>query len=628
MTSPSPRLDDILREVEEEFSVDMDDYDMDALLRDTQEDLFVPDLVPDPVSAHSLLVEDILQEQDQDSSVSRSSTVSPSPPRTSLPHIRPLSTERFSSSTPSASLVLFSQLSTMASFLHSARLHSGAGRVLCVVTHTKYIATGTSSGYVFVFDHFQNHLLTIPPLSDATDPGVSVLAVAPNSSFMALGTERGDLAIYSLTERRMLKHASRCMSSAVTNLVILEEDRPRVLLSDAVGRIAVLTLSKFLFSYTFERFELRRKTAGRVVTAVSAALPNPELPHPLDSSGLFAYATLDAVSVDTGALTGRRTHVEDFARPADVTKEATACLQWRPVSHAEVQSGKLGGASHAEQDLAGHPVLAVAWGPQIWIRALIPYGQCRSSVDVSDRVIALGTPISKPLAEYRVPDTSRILSLEWIGSSLLAVLPDKVLVLHPLSGEVLETHAMECATVNFHQHVLLPAPAVSGKESAQEIVACESVSSYSTSISAASNSLVILGLSAENRLLVFEARLRSWMERINVFVDSGHWLAALNLGLSFHGGVGGADLPRPTVLLDKLLLLGLRYVETVLRDYSPVRVSDSQLRELAATAIEYCTELSSPGFLYSQIFPRFTSLGIQHCKSFSRIKLDRVIACI
>lgn len=489
-------------------------------------------------------------------------------------------------------ILVLESFDQLAQFIRLAKHHNKAGNVSCSMFHQRYIVIGMTSGIIFLFDHYQNHLGTIRSQFQSSPCAISAIDVSVDGMVLYTGDITGNVLIWDLGANILIKSLPECMPCRVDRILSCNNSRenPSFLCMDSRGAICKLTLSKFLFTLREEK-EVICPSLGSENRLLERFIPNPKIPHPLDSVLLFSHANDDLVSINVLAQNTKR-EIDQIRRPLSALKSSRPCIAWKLLRTSDISSAPVAQTAQGKEDFAHHPVFAVGWGKSVVCKSVLPYGFYGER-----KMTSLRTLNPRPSHLTLIELDENVIALQWFGGKILLVITDsdKIHAVDTMSGTVLETLQFPCHSIG-NQHVT------------------STTSSLMSSCVSGSDKKLFMFTFDETEETVFHVlHLCSWMDRLENLIRSQDWIFALRLALRLYDGSERMviELPRPPMLKDRILILLLRYVDTVLLTACDSALSKEVLKEIAFISIDFCSRIDDSHFFLEEVFKRFQSLGHQ-----------------
>jgi WD40 repeat protein len=470
----------------------------------------------------------------------------------------------------------FMHLESISKKLSSPQMKNSAGIPCSIAISNKYIAVGTSHGFVIVFDHFHELQCVMIPQEDVEHGPVLSLDISSDSEWIVCGHQGGQLVVWDIAQRKPIKSLTDEHQNPIV-LVRFLKTKDRFISVDTAGVVNYTTITRILLVYTASTQCILSGVQGQVFS-VAVLLPG-SIPHPIDSLELVALCTA-LKTIVVSFQSDKVKIVHQIPRPEGVREETLPHVAWRRVVIRETRGG---------QRKLMDPMLAIAWGNKI------------------DLIQVLLTPKVETLPRYALEFASlqsyrtdaEICGLQWLGVNTIAFLTnsDELRVLDSSLLEEVEISNVKHMEIAYHT-----------KFGMSRLCFANSMRSYK-------GHLYLLGLKG-----IWTGHLLTWSERLSALAKRSQWLDALSLAFDFYQGrsVGAEGLPRdPHIaknliskkieeLLEQFLSLGLSKNKT---DSAPFILENEQPSHhhqyLATVSIDYCIALGRDDLLFNLVFPLF-----------------------
>ncbi|CAH1179624.1 unnamed protein product [Phaedon cochleariae] len=399
-------------------------------------------------------------------------------------------------------------LKGLSSQITSAGERVGAGSPTSITNGAKYIAVGTSHGYIFAFDCEQSLCWYCHDTATSDQGAVSALFFNLESTRLLVGYERGLISMVDAASGDVLRRMpdAHAPQTAVLHLRFTFLNN-LALCGDSSGCVFSLSFNRRLGMRTWDSKCLFSGARGEV--CIFEPLVRGYDINFLSSNVLVAMATLSKVIV----ISVRPKLKVLFSQQLPRVSTSLPLISWQLVSVGRTFQ----------------PVLAWGRGHELNYTRVITHGFNNNRI----RLI--------PLRVVQLPYT--MTALHWLGTRHLAILDTSenlrlVEVRNQRELEVLEIASAGLVYTSAHFKALAVGGGVSEAFALAGELACYN------SLSSRGDQLLILGTNA-----VHMVKLRSWPERLLYLSDQGRWAEALNLAAE-----EGSNKERFTmVLLNKYL---------------------------------------------------------------------------
>lgn len=520
------------------------------------------------------------------------------------------------------------------------------GSPTAISVNSKFIAVGTRTGFILVFDLFEVMRQKFG-LGDAVQDGhwnaaqggaVSSLDVSGNGEALIAGYTSGILVLWDVIKGVVLKVVGDLHLSPISSVRFLNEKELKVVSVDSGGLVNKLAFTKNLIwsAYSMETACLLDGTAGQIL-AMNVLPSNPSASKSihafLDKLILIALSSerstfVVAVEPSVNVLYRWARPTYDEVRPPklDIPSDFTflPCLSWG-------RSLVLGGGNIVT------PILARAWGCKVqFLRASFPTLYSGGEAD----------PFHWPgfglHDEFSSP--SPVVALEWLGERSLAYLT--------INNEfnVIDTVMMTTLErLNFSGLKLLYAEFTLSRSAAKEFEADGNGSNgrvcttFQNTLRSSDNRLLLLCQEEVRSISILGAK-----RRISALEEDGEWLEALALALDHYESTVKSQEDRQRVQGKKgmtshpefysvtrsedeewIAKLLIRYFNLAVdnapdsdRDASAfsspsgsnggiprLDLAQSHFQMLAGVCVEFCVIIRRLDLLFGPIFRRFLEVG-------------------
>ncbi|KAJ8967744.1 hypothetical protein NQ317_010805 [Molorchus minor] len=372
--------------------------------------------------------------------------------------------------------------------ISSAADRVNAGLPTVITNCTKYVAVGTSHGYVLAFDSEQNLCWCCYDSSNADQGAASALAFNLESTRLLIGYERGFISMVDATSGDIIRKLpdAHAPQTAVLHLRFTFLSN-LALCGDSSGCVFSMSFNRRLGLRTWDSKCLFSGARGEV--CVFEPLVRGYDIHFLSNHVLVAMATLSKVIV----ISIRPRLKVHFSQQLPRISTSLPLISWQLVS-----VGK-----------SFQPVLAWGRGNELNYTRVITHGFSNNRI----RLL--------PLRNIQLPYT--MTAMHWLGTRHLAMLDTSENLRLVEVRTQRELEVLEIANAGLvYSSAHFKALAVGGGVS--EAFALAGERACYNSLSSRGDQLLILGTKA-----VHMVKLRTWPERLLYLSDQGRWAEALNL---------------------------------------------------------------------------------------------------
>ncbi|XP_044759264.1 vacuolar protein sorting-associated protein 8 homolog [Coccinella septempunctata] len=388
--------------------------------------------------------------------------------------------------TKSHSVLSYCILQGISSQIVSAGERVSAGMPTVITNSSKFIAVGTSHGFILNFNPEQSLCWCCHDLSTSDQGAISALAFNLDSTRLLAGYERGYILMIDASNGDVLRRLpdAHAPQSAVLHLRFTFMNNLAIC-GDSSGCVFSLNFNRRLGVRSWDSRCLFSGATGEV--CVFEPLVHGYDLQFLSKNVLVAMATMSKVIV----ISVRPQLKCLFSQPLPKISTSLPQISWQLVSIGKMYQ----------------PVLAWGRGSELNFTRLIIQGS--KSIKLMS------------LRNIQLPYSS--IAIQWLGSQHLALI-DTSEILHLLDVrsqkelEVLELGNAELVYNSAHFKALALGGGVSEAFSLAGERACYN------SVSTRGDQLLVLGTKG-----VHVVKLRSWPERIMYLSDKGRWAEALNL---------------------------------------------------------------------------------------------------
>ncbi|XP_015748737.1 PREDICTED: vacuolar protein sorting-associated protein 8 homolog [Acropora digitifera] len=380
----------------------------------------------------------------------------------------------------------------------SARVDAGLPTAMAV---SSLICIGTSHGVVLVFDPQQTLKLVLGNTSIGAEYGaVTALGINMECTRVLCGHARGQITMWDLQTGKLLRSIpdAHPQGSAVLH-VVFTDDPSVAICSDSGGSVFVLTFKRLIGVRSYESTCLFSGCRGEVCTMAPLHLHEGMKDHPLYEQSLLALATLTKVHCDFLLRACHETlhRLDLYSLPL---------LAWQ-FAIIQVASRKV-----------IDPVVAFARGTEIY------FYQTHCKAEKQVRFVFL----------QKIETAYKLIALDWLNPQVIAAVDtlERVHVMDVRSMEELEVLDLNSVQLVYSSSYFKSLS--TGGNVSKALVAASEHSCYQT-IRVFNGQLLLLGVKSVHVLT-----LRSWQDRIEVFVKQNNFLDALELALSFYNGTAMA----------------------------------------------------------------------------------------
>ncbi|KAF9183247.1 Vacuolar protein sorting-associated protein 8 [Haplosporangium sp. Z 767] len=540
-------------------------------------------------------------------------------------------------------------------FSDDIKASSGLGTCIAV---SNIIAVGTSRGSILVYNTTQTLIGIYGNPQYALEHGsVCSIAISSDHTYMVAGHSLGSIIVWNVSKPNMPsriippisketalsgRKLGHIRGSAVLNVGFVGIKRAEVVSADDQGMafhhllykvmmVNAVETTRLLGKYPAPKFTRgydSRATVGapRQSTVFGmGVLPYGQIPHPADNAGLVALLTpfkLLIVCVKPQPQT-----LFKFLRPKE--------LQSRDGESSAVISGNLAWfpATKSVRGLETNPMLAFSWNRHLYIFQVIKaVGQAPGSAThlSSDRRQPAETNGKTPKLDFiRVGDwicREGIVGIQWVRPQILLLLTntEDIIVFDPklmCETERCSARALQIVyhdwfrdVVKAHRPPAAAAITMDGKQPVGDMC-------YNNSWRVHKGKLFVLGV---RRVQV--GTILNWTDRILALVKSGDFLEGIALATLFYIGksIQAAVVGLPEEEAQRKQIVGEKIYELLTASlnytFNPERMMDVDsdiaaggvgagtvlFHDLAIQAIETCLAIDDQGFLFEDVYERYS----------------------
>ncbi|CAB3988597.1 vacuolar sorting-associated 8 homolog [Paramuricea clavata] len=440
----------------------------------------------------------------------------------------------------------------------SSRIEAGLPTAMAVST---IIAVGTSHGIVLIFDAKQALQLVLGTTAQGAEYGaVTALGINTNSTRLLCGHAKGQITMWDLSTGKCVRSIldAHPPGSAVLH-VLFTDDLTEAVCSDSGGSVFLLTFKKVIGMRTYESQVVFSGSRGEVCVLAPLNFPESLKDDPLSERSLLALATLTKVVV----LALKPLFSVVFTYGLKGSPDSLPLLAWNFVLIQHVDMTKL-----------LSPVLAFARESKIYL-----FG-ARATIDDGNIVF---TKLDEIKTDFK------IISIHWLDSQLIALVDalERIHLMDVKNGEILETLDLDSIQLVYSSSFF---KSLSNGGNVSEALALASEHSCYQSVVSFNSQLFILG-----RQSIHVFTIRSWDDRISVFVKQNDFIGALKLALSFYNRTARG-------------VLGLSY-EKITENANNKNLR-SYFKDNIPVCIDYCVAIDRIELLFSDIYDKLSSVDI------------------
>ena len=550
--------------------------------------------------------------------------------------------------------------------IHSA---SSIGIPACFSVHPKFLAVGTSRGYIVIFDHFQKFISCLVTADTLPYGSIGCMDICTDGESLIAGYQLGQVVIWSIISKTIIKIVEGVHDCKITSLVLFKKTMGKstfkYLSIDVKGFVNIVTAQNFFFSaYSVDNQCLFDYKTGPIF-AVAPLFPNSIQSHVVDPLCLVGMCNQKIAMII--ALEPSPKVLFKIKKPDHVSNSVGPCICWRATAPTVEHKKAIGISPSAarESQFRSHPAFALGWGNTLQIFSITPRDS-ESGLKVADEfsITYNGTTFDCILFGATSFDFD-IIAIQMVGSTFLSVVNSlfQLQLFDPLCFEEMGNGSFKpICTVDLsllqlvRQEIALtpitlpftslvsspqqlpnqPAPPSASFMTIWDVCSTSTIGS-GLQFGSGSDSLVwFLGLQKASTLKVL-----SWSDRLNLLAEGGEWIPALNLAIDFYqGGTKfGANedevkvktqrtyaigLPQlnlvaaRSLILPKICEILLKYVQlaikpikdTVSNQMIVLSPTDTKLLQIiSAISIEFCVAIEKIDYLFGTIYPIFKDLG-------------------
>ncbi|CAH3128652.1 unnamed protein product [Porites lobata] len=460
----------------------------------------------------------------------------------------------------------------------SARVDAGLPTAMAV---SSLICIGTSHGVVLVFDPQQALKLVLGNTSIGAEYGaVTALGINMECTRLLCGHARGQITMWDLQSGKLLRTIidAHPLGSAVLH-VMFTDDPSVAICSDSGGSVFVLSFKRVIGMRTYESTCLFSGSRGEVCTMAPLHMHEGMKDHPLYEQSFLALATLAKVLIVTLKPDLEVLFTHTLKGPVD----SLPLLSWQ---FAIIQVA-------AEKVI--DPVIAFARGTEIY------FYQAHSRAEKQIKFVFL----------QRIETSYKLVALDWLNPQIIATVDslERVHVIDVRSMEELEV--LDLSSVRLVYSSSYFKSLSTGGNVSKALVAASEHSCYQT-IRVFNGQQLLLGVKSVHVLT-----LRTWRDRIEVYVKQNNFLDALELALSFYNGTAmavigllGSKEQRIAEIAAQIEELLLAFVDITVFVNCPRTKETKELRtyfkEIVPIFIKYSIAINNMELLFREIYDKFS----------------------
>ena len=431
------------------------------------------------------------------------------------------------------------------------------GLPTCIVASKHMIIIGSSFGLLTVFSHEGLELRTLKQKSVGS---AICLDISSDEQWAVAGYHSGQVCLWDLRSGNCVRSSGSIFSTPVVSCRLWKQSKNNVIAADLTGKVVILEYGKSFLTTTINSTAVLTGEAG-VIISIAPLFSDANWPHSTDNSVVVAMACVDRVLVYS--LEPEVTILLGIERPEDIAEGFLPCIS-------------LGFAAGPGEEQALDPVLAIAWGPKIFLHK-----------------VKFASPEGISLIGTYAMD-SEIKSIQLLGHDIVLVMSyiREVVVLSTkgfgkTGAEPVKDCVLEEMYVN--KDVAVQAYIKDGNNKEKY--------TYHNTIQCVEGQVFILG----NKQL-HKGRVLTWKECILDLSKAGDWIEALSLGIDFFQGKGTKAYAVPHNRQELKTVL-----EGVVEQY--VKASNISWDFKISNAIEFCVGIESTDFLFTAFFDYFIDEG-------------------
>ncbi|XP_046679913.1 vacuolar protein sorting-associated protein 8 homolog isoform X2 [Homalodisca vitripennis] len=451
----------------------------------------------------------------------------------------------------------------------SAQLRSASDRVNAgkptVMAVTTMVSVGTSQGFILMFDSTQT--LKWCYEGDQEQGAVSCLALNVDCTRLLAGFARGLLLMLDTADGKVLRTMVDVHTPSTAVLHVKFTDNPTLaVVSDSGGSVFELSFRRTLGVRGVDSKCLFSGSRGEVVT-IEPLLLHQLTSHPLHGSVLIAMATLSKVII-VSIRPSTRLLLTHSVKASPVS---LPLLSWQFVI-----------IQVADTQRIMDPVLAFARDTTIYFYQV--------SVEASGRIACV------TLQQLNLGYS--LLACHWLNARSLALI-DASEALHLVdvrSREQLET--LDLAGVGLVYNTSSFKGLATGGNVSKALALAGERACYNT-VQSFGNQILLLGTRSFHVISI-----RTWIERVNHFVDQNRYGEALKLGMEFLEekgkavlGLRGPRKHRHRIVREKVLDTLNTYVDKTLESGDSI-----SYHEALPSIINHCVQLDQKELLFTKVW--------------------------
>lgn len=422
------------------------------------------------------------------------------------------------------------------------------------------ILIGIRSGEVLVFNHSGNELKRFRAKKNFGQ--VTCMDITDDEIVAATGYHFGQVALWEIRTGKCIRACNTLHSTPVLGMKFWDGTFCNLITGELFGKVMMIEYGKTLLSTKISSYELFYDNIGSILS-IERLVPDPNWPHPTDTSNLVALAGTSKIVIYNFA--DKHEIVCFIDKPENTPEGFYPCISWNRAYCPD------------DSEPIDH-ILAVAWGESITLY--------RFKFALNEGVQPAG---------YLTTD-NEIKSIFWLNFEILCVL-GKSREIRILTSK--EMNKVPKKSPNDFKKAILD-ETYANRDIASQCYLKKDGREYFTfynTFKCIDRSVMVLGNKDFQK-----GRLLNWKECIEELSKKNEWLEVLALGVDLYQGKGKKlyGLPR-----NKMELKGI--LEENVKKY--VKVSLVAWVHKISNAIEFCIGIEALDLLFNELFDTFIDLG-------------------
>ncbi|XP_046860227.1 vacuolar protein sorting-associated protein 8 homolog [Xenia sp. Carnegie-2017] len=461
----------------------------------------------------------------------------------------------------------------------SSRMDAGLPTAMAVST---VVAVGTSHGIVLIFDAKQALQLVLGTKAQGAEYGaVTALGINTNSTRLLCGHAKGQITMWDLLTGKCVRSIldAHPPGSAVLH-VQFTDDLTEAVCSDSGGSVFLLTFKKMIGMRTYDSQVVFSGSRGEVCVLSPLHFPESLKNYSLAERSVLALATLTKIVVL--ALKPHFSVIFTFGLKG--SPDSLPLLAWNFVL-----------IQHENSNTSLHPVLAFARDSKIYF---FGFHKRHEEENVG-------------FSKFdEVTTQFKIIALHWLDAQLICLVDamEGIHLMNVRNGEILEKLDLDSVELVYGSSFF---KSLSNGGNVSEALALASEHSCYQSVIAYNSQLLMLG-----RKSIHVFTVRTWNDRIAVFLREDDFVGALKLAFSFYNrsakgvlGLYGNKEEKANILAHTIENLVQSYVEKIVKEFHETSGDENPrgyYEKAMAVCIEYCVVIDAIDILFSVIYEKIS----------------------